>query len=168
MHDGLGTPAIVGSHGTAWPSGHTPSTTLAAWIVHAPSYHVAWHSYLISVVHLRNLPGLPKVVKYDERATHEVGVLALAPEQPPLTPGGPIKYLTPPNYMEQFLAVDDDAAVAHVLRAVVDICNGDLSPDTDFRADWLRRFPFQNPGRRADRLAFAANLAAADGMHRRN
>lgn len=164
-HEGMGVPEIVGPHGRAWdwPDRQDPTAVLKAWIVHAPWAHPAWHTYFVSVVHLRPVEMLPKPLRYDESATHEVGVLALDPKHE-VKPGEPYHILTPPNYMEQFTATDDAAAIAHARRAVVDICNGQLSPDTYFQADWLRRFPFQNPGRRA--LKVVAKEIMGDGMSR--
>src|SRR5262245_38385749 len=118
MHEHLGQPSYSGTQGRAWDFPHPAhSSALAAWMVHAPGYHPAWHSYLISVAHLRDGAGMPKAVKYDGRATHEVAVFALDPKHPVVL-DGEMHYLTPPNYMEQYFSISDAAAIAHVKKAV--------------------------------------------------
>jgi hypothetical protein len=145
-------PDLVGLHGKAWvyrlaPKTIDESATLKMWIVSAPWAHPAWHSYAIGVIHLRTIVGVAPAKRYHSDATHEVMVAALDPEKP-IELDKQVAFLTPMNYMEQFKAESDEAALKHVEQAVQDICDGKLSPDTDFKLDWLARFPYQNPGRR--------------------
>lgn len=144
-------PDIKDEHGCAWEfflarTKPGQDACLKNWIVRADWAHPVWHSYLISVIHLRPIEGAQGVSLYDPRATHEVAVLALDPDKP-VQNFEPPCVLSPPNYMEQFAAASDEDAIAKVEEAVREICRGRLSPDTDYWKTWRERFPFMNPGR---------------------
>lgn len=121
--------------------------TVCAYVIEAPWAHPFWHSYYFFCVHLRDLPGQsrPPLRKFAE-ATHEVMLYVLNPDKPrqALVDGRELhpsqSFLTPVNYVGQFVAEDDAMAAGVVDRAVIDICNGLLSPDTDFRSQWVARF----------------------------
>lgn len=144
-------PDIEGRHGCAWEfSLASPRpvarATLKMWIVSAPFAHPYWQNYFIDVIHLRPLEGF-RATLYDPRATHEVLVAALHPRRP-IEQGHRPDYQLPLNYNEQFMAPDDVSAVQYVEGVVREICQGMLSPDTDYWRDWFVRFPFINPNRR--------------------
>lgn len=148
-------PVLRGKYSSAWavdldafrkgPGGAGPNdASVAGWVVQAPWAHPVWHSYLVSIVHLRPLPRqtVDLIIKL-EGATHEVFCYALCPEHPrlPLIKGeGPPYPLTPANYVGQFVAASDAAAMEQVEKAVQQICDGTLSPDTDFRRLWFALF----------------------------
>lgn len=116
---------------------------LRVWIVEAPWAHLAWHSYFISLVHLRDNPNQtrPPMRKFPE-ATHEVMVWVLDPRVPrePIVEGkARAAFLTPQNFIAQFVATDEEA-LRRVDAVVTDICAGTFSPDTDFRPLWIKRF----------------------------
>lgn len=121
--------------------------TVCAYVIEAPWAHPFWHSYYLFCVHLRDLPGQsqPPIKKFAE-VTHEVALYALNPDRPrqALVDGRDMRpgrsFLHPVNYVGQFVAEDDAMAAGVVDRAVIDICNGLLSPDTDFRSQWVARF----------------------------
>lgn len=112
----------------------------------APAWaHPTWHSYLISLVHLRPEPGLllPKV--YRPHATHELVVQALDPEGDrdkllTLGLGSYCRCLTPANFAAQIVEVSDALASDRIRKAVELICEGKLSPDTDFTQQWVALF----------------------------
>ena len=146
-------PAVTGSAGRAWAidlirrrgmlaaNGHaTPE--VGSWIVEAPWAHPAWHSYWIMVMHLRELPGVAMPTFYVEGATHELWVYAINPEmeRQPMLETGMIPVLTPMNFAAQITAEHDGAAHDLVEQAVKMICEGTLSPDTDFRQQWVTLF----------------------------
>lgn len=157
------TPELVGRHAMAWdyviPG--KMNATIKAWVVRAPMAHPAWHSYMIGVCHLRPMEGFAKPVLYDPRATHEIFVYALNPNQV-MNVGEDLAYLSPANYAEQWTAESDEAAVKQAESVIREICDGKLSPDTDYQAAWLARFPFQNPGR-ARKMMDAEAEAVASG-----
>ena len=116
-----------------------------AWLVEASWAHPAWHSYIIIVVHLRPMPGVKPPIIYNPNATHEVIVSALDPngDRDHLLANSISNHcrtLEPPNYAGQFVEITDDLARGRVRRAVEMICNGDLSPDSDYRAQWVTLF----------------------------
>lgn len=120
-------------------------TSVGNWVVKAPWAHMAWHQYVLSVVHLRFSPTYGEAIKYRPDVTHEVVVYALDPKKP-LTPGtvitpGKLPLLTPPNYAYQITVGSDKAAEERVRKLVEDIADGVLNPDTDARSVWDALFP---------------------------
>lgn len=116
-----------------------------AWLIEAPWAHPAWHSYLVIVIHLRPMPGTEPPILYNPHATHELIVMALDPngDRDHLLEhslSDHCRTLEPPNYIGQIVEITDDLARDRVRRAVEMICQGDLSPDTDYRAQWVAMF----------------------------
>lgn len=115
------------------------------WLVEAPWAHPAWHSYLITLIHLRPIEGTPPPVLLREFVSHEILVLALEPQgdRDRLLVEGTgqhCRVLSPQNYAGQFTEIEDALAQARVRYAVEQICTGNLSPDSDFRAQWVALF----------------------------
>lgn len=135
-------PDLRGGAGRAWrvqPKAETPAhvANLAHWVVFAPSYHMIFRWYAISVIHLRDIEGVPPAVKHHADVTHEVVVAVLA-EDPDWTDSIKTPMATPVNVSQQFVAENDADAVSTVgllVRAVVDGC---LSPDSDYRKLWTK------------------------------
>lgn len=144
------TTQFEGTMGQAWVF-DVPRTTKAheaaimSWIIHAPHAHPLWSHYLMSLIHLRPIPGAEDALKYHPDATHEIIVFAVDPASEIVNGVAP-SLLQPANFMEQFRAPDDAAALEAVESVIKEIVNGDLSPDTDWRSEWTRRFPYPNPG----------------------
>lgn len=116
-----------------------------AWLVEAPWAHPVWHSYLVLVIHLRPMPGYEPPIFYNPHATHEVHVMALDPNGDRdhllmYSISNHCRTLEPPNYTGQIVEITDDLARDRVRRAVEMICQGDLSPDTDYRQRWIVLF----------------------------
>jgi hypothetical protein len=148
-------PDLRGVYGRAWQcdlraaamaSGIDPEADCsgAAWLIEAPAAHPVWHSYWLHCVYLRpnTVRGALPTKWYLEGATHELWLWALDPDQPraPMLQRGAVKYLTPSNFAAQFIAADDATAAQRIRDAVTDICQGRLSPDTDYRRMWADRF----------------------------
>lgn len=153
-------PVIKGERGQAWlvdlktlrrVLGVDPAhdASLAAWVVEAPWAHPAWHSYLVSLVHLRPLPVLAsssqKTLFYVDGATHEIVVDAFDPRADrKAVVEGYVPFIShslrPSNFAAQFIEIADDLAVERVRIAVKNICAGTLNPDTDARQDWAALF----------------------------
>lgn len=117
--------------------------SIASWLVHAPAAHPAWHSYSIYCISLRDVPGFPPAVIHLPGATHEVMVLALNPDFPMAVDEQP-RHLTPSNFHGQFIEPSDEAAAARIRAVVQEVVDGVLSPDTDFRQQWVERFSASN------------------------
>lgn len=153
-HPVLVPPAIEGPHGRAWSCdidaqrrvlNVAPENdgTVAHWIVEAPWAHPLWHSYSIMLVHLRPLPRGQKTLIYLDGATHEIWVMAIDPNADRneiMRRSVEGDWLTPKNFAAQFIAPSDDSAKDRVAAAVRGICDGMLSPDTDFQRDWIGLF----------------------------
>lgn len=158
IHDPLTLPPTMqGPKGKAWgvdikeavrKFGKDPAKDgcVGCWLVEAPWAHPIWHSYIICLVHLRQIEGSQPPLMYLSCATHEFWVYVLDPE---VTPRKAIiegdanwfKYrLTPCNFGAQIVENTDDLARERLVAAVQDICDGKLSPDTDFMHSWVERF----------------------------
>ena len=117
--------------------------TVAGWLIEAPWAHPLWHSYQLSLVHLRPMPGFPAPIIHLAGATHELVLFALNPDfprEPVLTLESDAHILTPVNYAGQFIASSDAEADSRVEGAVGLIMSGELSPDTDFQRQWEALF----------------------------
>lgn len=85
------------------------SGLVASWVLHCPGQSLGWEYFCLSVVHLRDLPGMRPPVLTTPGASHEVILMALSPDDP-VPPAGPVKFLTPLNFVEQtYVSSDHDA-----------------------------------------------------------
>jgi len=149
-------PDLVGKHNTrAWridlptlraslPPHPSSFTCVAIWCIEAPWAHPFWHSYTVTLAHLRKVEGMPPAEIVLERATHQFWLHAMNPDRPrgPFIDGKTLPaWLEPVNFAAQFIAADDADAIATLERgAVAPILDGSLSPDTDYRRAWIARF----------------------------
>lgn len=149
-------PGLLAAQGKAWlcdPTiGHSvlkikpeQDACICHWVIEAAWAHPAWHSYSIFCQHLRPMEGYDKpVITHLEGATHEMLVFALDPrkDRESMIKTGIVdgRWMNPPNFAAQFIAMNDEVARAKIQGAVQDIIDGTLSPDTDFRAMWIERF----------------------------
>jgi hypothetical protein len=148
-------PVIAGKHGKAWLCDLAEARrrlsvrdeddgTLAHWIVEAPWAHPVWHSYSIVLVHLRPMPDGRKTLIYLDDASHELWVMACDPnkDRNGVLAGGSVDglWLYPKNFAAQFIEITDELAQERVKRAVEAVCDGRLSPDTDFISAWAQLF----------------------------
>ncbi len=76
-------------------------------------------------------------------ATHEMFLFALDPDHVPEIDKR-LHLLTPANFGGQWIAGSDNAAVEYIKSIVSEVCDGALSPDTDFRSMWVERFSDSN------------------------
>lgn len=144
-------PTKQGPHGKAWRMDLAAirahlgkqGAEIDTWIVEAPYSHPMWHSYMLAVVHLRPVDGFPAAVVHLPGATHEVMLYALDPSHTPRLDRNP-RLLHPANFHGQWIAESDEGAIAKVDSCVDLIIAGQLSPDTDFRRDWIALFSASN------------------------
>jgi hypothetical protein len=138
-------PDFKGAAGDGWrvarPAGGEASwaATLASWIVNVVGAHPWWTWWQVSVVHLRDLPGVRPAHKRYPEAEYEFMIIAFDPETPPDPDnrgGDGARFLTPIDVVEQFHGVDDQQAAELCDRAVATILAGRMSPDQDFRSAW--------------------------------
>jgi hypothetical protein len=149
-------PTLAGAHGSAWLIDRDTamqrlgrqgdprcSVSLKSWVVQAPWAHPLWSCYAVLCVALRDVPGVPAAKINLPGATHEVLLYALDPDHTPAVDEKP-RPLIPVNFAGQFIEPSDEAADARIERAVQDVIDGKLNPDTDFRSQWVERFSASN------------------------
>lgn len=139
-------PDVEGPHARAWVTtlaeDHRPDqeATLSSYLVYFPASHPFWPTYLVAMIHLRDMPGVPPANKDFPEAEYEFMIVALDPEG---TPGHPLavddmqsfRHLTPINVRVQFNAASDDDARQRCTDAVTLICQqgAGIEPDDDAR-----------------------------------
>ncbi|MBN9568729.1 MAG: hypothetical protein J0H79_14105 [Alphaproteobacteria bacterium] len=147
-------PEISGPHGRAWEADlvalrrkfnldPTTDASLAGWVIEAPWAHPVWHSYIIGLVHLRPLSGMPAAVINLPGATHQFWLWAANPERSReqfLRGDAELPVLTPVNFSAQLLCADDESAMKTIKFAIGEICAGRLNPDTDALDQWITMF----------------------------
>jgi hypothetical protein len=146
-------PTLVGTHGRAWKRDNAAARArynvaeqddaqISMWIVEAPAAHPFWHSYMVSLVHLRPMPDGRETILYHPDASHELVIFALDPEQPrqPSIDGAFPNLLHPANFAAQLIMASDEEAASRIEGAVSLILSGELSPDTDHLSKWRALF----------------------------
>lgn len=120
----------------------TPDTTatLASWFVNAPGAHLCWSWWVVSVIHLRPIPGVRPAHITRPNAMHELIVFAQDPDHALPDPRSPrledFRALSPIDVSEQFMVPNDADAAALCEQLVKGCCDGRLSPDQDYRRLW--------------------------------
>ena len=136
-------PDFKGEGTAAWlltPENTTPDheASISSWLLTGP-FHPAWNQWVLTMIHLRDIPGVKPATIKREGATHEVVIMSVDPKHPvteAIAQAGMCKYLTPPDLMHQFECPDDataDRIAMLMARAVVDQI---ASPDSDFAGRW--------------------------------
>lgn len=147
------TPWISGPAGQVWKmdvdgvrklAGTTADDdgTVGCWFIHCPGAHPFWYGYFFLLIHLRPLKDQRPTKIHLEGATHEVMLWAVHPDwKCDLSDPKFMNHrLEPINFAAQFRAGTDQEALRYCLRALTDVANGGLNPDTDFRRQWVERF----------------------------
>jgi hypothetical protein len=120
------------------------SAWVAGALLHRPHAHPVWHTYLVSMVHLRAVADLPAPQLVYADSSHEIAIFALAPDSKP-DPADvkTIVPLHPGNLFYQLRGKSDDAALAVFRAFTAALASGELNPDTDHRRHtlaWLDRW----------------------------
>lgn len=149
-------PDITGPAGRcAWLSQteQRNATALVSWICRCPGDHLLWNTWLIALVHLRDVDGIPPAHKQYAQAEYEVMFVSLvsgesATLEPPagqgpyveIDPDDPKTWrdLQPVDLAHQFHGVTDADAKRIVELAIRAMVAGTMSPDSDFRERWKR------------------------------
>jgi hypothetical protein len=148
--ENLPRPDLFGSWGRAWEQdipamrinqkvAAEADPSVGGWVIEAPWAHPAWHSYLLALIHLRPLAGFDPPIMYLQGATHEFILYALDPDHP-RSVDQQCHLLTPANFAAQIICENDTAARDRIKAAIQEICDGKLSPDTDYMRLWVQRF----------------------------
>jgi hypothetical protein len=141
-------PDFEGTGGRAWRIAIRPEdrdhvdqeASLAAWHLNCPHAHPFWSWYMVTLIHLRDVPGMSKpATKQYPGASHEVIVMSLNPDHALTEPGQiqhPLYYLEPFDHVIQFDGTTDEQAI-RVIELYVRACvDGHISPDQDYREAW--------------------------------
>jgi hypothetical protein len=138
---------LTGPYGTARriPQANYPEprTTLDAWIITAPVWHPFWSQYMLAIITLADVPGMPPADKERPDVTHQLLVMTLDPTDGPYdaaTVGGAdtLHFLMPGNVGEQFTADSDDQARQLAALCVRGVVDGLLPPETADAPDTIR------------------------------
>lgn len=113
---GTATEIVIDEHGSI-----DETATIGSWFLHCPGQSPAWDHYVISVVHLREIPGQTRAATITlPHATHQMFIVALDPGALPTADDlTSWRFLHPINLAEQFQVFGDIAAI-HLLEASVD------------------------------------------------
>lgn len=136
-------PDVSGQFGRAWlsrikPSKPDHSACLACWVMHRPGAHPAWAWYVVTIIHLRDIPGVRPAVKRYPEAALELSVYALDPDRPVDIDEGPWHFLMPCELEYQFHGVSDRDATRICETYVRGCVVHGASPDSDLRLWWMR------------------------------
>lgn len=128
---------LTGPIGSATETGvpeFAPSTCLTSWFLDLPPAHPFWPRYMLSVVHLREEPGMkPAILLYPE-ATHELMIGALDPQFNPVPHDASTwKWMQPFNVVHQFHGLSDGQAKALAQWAAGEVVEGRLWVETSDR-----------------------------------
>jgi hypothetical protein len=117
-----------------------PHTTLATYLLESKHFHPHWSRRLLSVIHLRPVPGVQEPVIRVPGATHEIMIASLDPEfyadHATLPPASGFRILSPLDVAEQFIVPADQFAMRLLRIGVEACCTGISSPDSDHRYSW--------------------------------
>jgi hypothetical protein len=113
------------------------TATLDMWLTNCPCLHMAWSWWWVTVIHLRDIPGVEPAKKDFPQAEYQLTIIAQNPELAP-DPDEPtsMRPLYPLDVIEQFHGVTDEQAVQLLETWAKGIVHGQISPDSDFRRAW--------------------------------
>ena len=100
---------------------------IAMWFLHLPEAHPAWQHYMLTLIHLRDLPGMPPATKEREDDTHEIVPMPLdSGNEPHVEDLDSMRALTPPNIAVQFRSGSDEEAMEVAEMVVWRLVRGTL------------------------------------------
>ncbi len=114
---------------------------ISSWLINMPGAHAFWSYWTLSIISLRDVPGVKPAVKRYPEAEYEFMIMAINPEKCPLpdpdlmlTDGYP--WLTPIDVVEQFHGISEMDCRRLAEGAIKAILSGQVSPDQDYRPMW--------------------------------
>lgn len=113
---------------------------ISSWLVNMPGAHAFWAYWTLSIVSLRDFPGVPPANKRYPEAEYEFMIMAINPEacpnpDPDLVADG-YPWLEPLDVVEQFHGISEMDCRRLAEGAVKTILSGKISPDQDYRSAW--------------------------------
>jgi len=120
---------------------HPIMAALGMWYVFAPNSHPLWAWHALSLVHLRDEEGLPSSKIAFAGATHELMCYAIDPASSPPDFAFKLlwKNLHPADFVQQFVAPDDELALIKV-KGILEtlVVPEKIVLDSDGRSRWNR------------------------------
>lgn len=141
-------PDVTGPFAKAWffsnkdPKVPDHQACLGSWLLNMPGAHPFWSYWLVTCVHLRDIPGVKPAHKKYPEAEFEFSIHSIDPERCPepdpdkALEGFPL--LSPVDVVEHFHGLSDRDALRVAEAGINAMCHGRISPDQDFRAEWHR------------------------------
>jgi hypothetical protein len=103
------------------------SASLRGWLLTCPGQSAHWEYYLLSVIHLRPIPGTPPAHIRFPHCTHEVILFALDPRKGPRADRPDTWWSVTPSYVEEQVQLrDDENAIVLSRRAALKVVAGEL------------------------------------------
>lgn len=144
---GFSLPAAVRSPRHAWEAWRLEMppearAQIGLWLLRCPFAHPVWSQWVLSLVHLRAVEGMPAAVGH---CSHELAIFAVDPcvELEP-DEAVPARSLLSPPIAIDFYARDDIRAVHRIEALLEMVMRRQLSPDDDCRRQW--EVLLDNPG----------------------
>ena len=133
-----GRPADISrTHGRAWTLHDLTQDGMGSWLLQCPGAHPYWDCWIVSLIHLRDLPSMPPARRETERATHEVAVFAIEPREAiAVDDPASMPLMIPPCIAWQAEALTDEQAQRLTQQLVTMCTTGALSPDSDGARYW--------------------------------
>jgi len=131
------------------------AATIAGYLLFCPGAHAFLSWWMTSVIHLRDIPGVPPAKIIVPGATHEILCVTINPERcpdPDPEHTEDFHYLRPIDQAVQFIAPSDAAATAVLAALVNRIVIGDISPDSDYRSVWQKYIQLKSAAARGESL----------------
>ena len=133
-------PDIKTAFGQAWTLAKSEDNPACVghWLINVPGAHPFWEHWLVTVIALKDIPGVPPAHKRYPEAEYEFLIASINPEECPHPEPDAAHYslLSPIDVIEQFHGVSERDAFRVGYGAVQAILHGRMSPDQDFRSMW--------------------------------
>lgn len=148
-------PDLTGPSGSLWrinmvaTAARKPNwmATVGIWLLHAPDAHPSWEYYVIMLMHLRAVEGLPPPNKTVPLSEYAVTCVCLDPREPvpnieelENADGGGLAVLLSMEFEAQFPAVPGGDAYAYEIidDMAAAVVAGTLVPDLDYKLQWVQ------------------------------
>lgn len=111
---------------------------LASWVINGDSFHPLWRWWVMTLIHLRDIPGVKPARRRYPEAGYELLIVTINPHDTPPDPDltASVHYLYPPELVYHFDGVTDEQALEILGHGVTAVLSGHLHPDVDWRPLW--------------------------------
>lgn len=121
-----------------WPAKRkSQQGAVSQWLVKG-AFHPFWDQWVVAAISLKDIEGVPPAKKHKPEYTHEIIIFSVDPRvkvDPDVLPKGGFA-MDPPDLVKQFTVPEDKDAAWIVEAMIIHICNGQASPDSDWKRYW--------------------------------